>query len=158
MISPCFPNHTAVDLAFCLGCSHGCNFLFPYSAPLPIHLHSFVCHSLHVWDLSPKPLLFLLPRFSLWLPSWLNISTVTVKAIHTAYLLCFSPQIPALRKCFYFANRETEAHLLKLFARDCTAWQWTARYRLEPHLLTSPSNALVFRHELENKLAELKRV
>lgn len=32
----------------------------------------------------------------------------------------FSPQISVPWKWFYFGNRETEAHRLKLFAKDCT--------------------------------------
>lgn len=68
-----------------------------------------------------KAILFLLSRFSLWVPIGLNIATVMLKATQTAYLLCCSPQTPALRKCFYFANRKTEAHQLKLFAMDYIA-------------------------------------
>lgn len=62
----------------------------------------------------------------------------------------FSHQIPVPWKWFFLDNRETGTSTKAICRRLHNVC--TARYRLAPNLLTLPSNALVFRHEVEKKV------
>lgn len=110
---PGFSNHTAADRAFWLGCSHGCSFLLPYNAPLPVHLHS--CVIPYMLEISFKRLVIAVVQIfplTFDLTEYVHCYGKGSTCCISAMLLISNSSTP---------NRETEAHQLELFARDCTA-------------------------------------